>query len=539
MGCQTIPPSSLPHQSKLFLHYLEQFKNVAEFYAHPPEFEAVLRVAKDLKFPEERRNAVAEILKEQNARWGADADVKTNLQRMARGAVTIVSGQQVGLFSGPAYAIYKALTAVQVAAELTQQGIEAVPVFWMATEDHDFEEIRHATWFSDGQLHRFELPQGNTGGPVGEIPLGPEIAELSSKAAEQLHGPGSGALGDVLRKSYEPEETFGSAFAKLFTKLFAGRGLILLDPVDKRLHKIAAPLYVQALEQRDELNDKLQKRGKDLEKKGYAAQVKVTERSTLLFRMGEHSREVINANGHGNGGPFKSGTRSWNRDELAKLAQAEPEKFSPNALLRPVVQDYLLPTAAYIAGPAEIAYYAQAEVLYRKVLGRMPVILPRADFTLVDPKAARLLKQYQVSVEQVMEGPQKLRQRMESATLPKSVLREFDRNKTQIEKSLQKMAEKIAKLDPTLKGALELSSRKMRFQLEKLQRKTAQAMDRKNGFTAEHRRFLEAELFPNKTLQSRELCFLTFLTRWETGLDELQKLSGSKYLGKHHVVSIP
>ncbi|HXM99780.1 MAG TPA: bacillithiol biosynthesis cysteine-adding enzyme BshC [Candidatus Dormibacteraeota bacterium] len=539
MGCQTIPPSSLPHQTKLFLHYLEQFGGVADFYAHPPTFEAAVRVAEALEFPEERRSAIAEILKEQNAGWGAGPDVERNLDRLGRGAATVVSGQQVGLFSGPAYAVYKALTAVQVAEELTQHGIHAVPVFWMATEDHDLEEVRHATWFSEGQLHRFELPSGSTGGAVGEMPLGPEINELSRQAAELLHGPGGERLGNLLRKSYAPGETYGSAFAKLFTQLFAGRGLILLDPIDARLHKIAAPVYRQALEQRDELNDKLLERGKDLEKKGYAAQVKVTERSTLLFRMDKQSRQVINADNNGTGSRFKSGNTVWTRDELTKLIESEPEKFSPNALLRPVVQDYLLPTVACIAGPSEIAYYAQSEVVYRHVLGRMPVILPRADFTLVDPKAARVLKRYDLSVEQLWEGPQKLQQRMEGATVPKVLLREFERNQALIEKSLLKLTEKIEKLDPTLQGAIELSRKKMEFQLEKVKRKTGEAIDRKTGLIAEHRKFLEAELFPNKELQSRELCFLTFLSRWGTGLDELQKLSGSKYLGKHYVVSIP
>src|ERR1700737_2084136 len=167
MGCQTIPPSSLPHQTKLFIHYLEQFENVADFYAHPPTFEEAARVAEGLEFPQERRSAVVEILKEQNAGWGAGPDVRRNLDRLSRGAVAVVSGQQVGLFSGPAYAVYKALTAMQVAEELTHQGIDAVPVFWMATEDHDLEEVRHSTWFSEGQLHRFELPSGGIGGTGG------------------------------------------------------------------------------------------------------------------------------------------------------------------------------------------------------------------------------------------------------------------------------------------------------------------------------------------------------------------------------------
>lgn len=536
MGCQTIPHSSLPHQTKLFLHYLEQFENVADFYAHPPTLAGAVGVAKNLKFPAERRAAVSEILSAQNAGWGAGPDVQKNLERLKDGAVAVVSGQQVGLFSGPAYSVYKALTAVQIAQELTAQGIEAVPVFWMATEDHDLEEVRQTTWFSEGKLHHFALPAAaSAGGPVGELPLGPDINDLSSKAAALLQGAESERLGALLRACYTANETYGSAFAKFFTRVFAGRGLILLDPMDARLHRIAAPVYRQALEERDELNEKLLKRGKDLERNGYDAQVKVTSRSTLLFRMTEGLRQVITASGP----KFHSGDAAWDGQELARLVESEPEKFSPNALLRPVVQDYLLPTAAYIAGPSEIAYYAQSEVVYRHVLGRMPVILPRAGFTLVDPKAERLLKRYGLSVERVWEGPQKLRQRMEEATLPKTLLREFERNKTQIEKSLGKMAGHLEKLDPTLQGAVELSRKKMRFQLDKLKRKTGKALDRKSGLIAEHLEFLESELLPDKKLQSRGVGFVTFLSRWGMGgMDELQRRSASKCLGKHQIISI-
>ncbi|GAC1671064.1 MAG: bacillithiol biosynthesis cysteine-adding enzyme BshC [Candidatus Acidiferrum sp.] len=480
---------------------------------------------------------MAAILREQNAGWGGGTDVEKNLDRLANGAVAVVSGQQVGLFSGPAYAVYKALTAVQVAQELTASGTEAVPIFWMATEDHDRDEVRHTTWFSAGKLHSFVIPAASTaGGPVGKIALGPEVTELARSAATLLQGPEGERLGAMLRACYAPGETYGTAFAKLFTRLFTGRGLILLDPMDARFHRIAAPIYRQSLEDRDVLNDKLLKRGKDLERAGYAAQVKVMAQNTLLFRMAERSRQVVTASGS----TFASGDDSRSRVEWVKLAESEPGKFSPNALLRPVVQDYLLPTVAYIAGPSEIAYYAQSEVVYQHLLGRMPVILPRAGFTLVDPKAERLLKKYGLTVEQVWEGPQELRRRMETAALPDTLLREFEHNREQIEKSLEKLGEHLEKVEPTLRGAFESSSRKMAFQLEKLKRKAGAALDRKSGLLAEHEEFLQSALYPNKKLQSRELCFLPFLARCGmSGLDALQKHSSSEHLGKHQIVSIP
>jgi len=158
MGCVSIPFRRLPHQPKLFVRLIDDYSSVKQFYAHPPNMDAVKQVAASLDYPAERRREVAAILREQNAAFGASAATTSNLEKLERGAVAVVSGQQVGLFGGPAYAVYKALTAIRLAEELGEAGIPAVPIFWMATEDHDLDEVRHVTWFDSGKLVRFELP---------------------------------------------------------------------------------------------------------------------------------------------------------------------------------------------------------------------------------------------------------------------------------------------------------------------------------------------------------------------------------------------
>src|SRR6266571_4872700 len=291
MDCRSLAFRQLPHQPALFLAYLEKFEKVKSFYAHVPTVQAVRQSSRKLDYPEDRRVEVAAILGKQNATLGAGAETNANLQRFANGAVAVVSGQQVGLFGGPAYAIYKALTAIQIAEELTREGIAAVPVFWMATEDHDLEEVRHTSWFDSGKLIRFELPDGNvTGKPVGRIPLGDEGERLAREAADLLQKQGGELLAQYLVESYKAEESYGSAFGKLFARLFAQQGLILVDPLDTGLHKIAAPLYQHALAERDELNEKLLQREKDLDRAGFDAQVKVTSRSTSMFRLGDGAR---------------------------------------------------------------------------------------------------------------------------------------------------------------------------------------------------------------------------------------------------------
>lgn len=538
MDCRALTFRQLPHQPKLFLDYLDHFERVKAFYVHPPTMQALARASRKLSYPTERRAEVVRLLREQNAALGAGAETQSNLERLEKGAVAVVTGQQVGLFSGPAYAIYKALTAVQIAEELTRAGISAVPVFWMATEDHDLEEVRHATWFDQGKLIRFELPVapgGEVGRPVGGIALGPQIEPLAREAAELLSNQGSDLLAQFLTESYRSNETYGSAFGKLFTRLFAQQGLILMDPLDPGLHRIAAPLYQHALAERDVLNEQLLQRGKELDRAGFELQVKVTSRSTLLFYMGGGTRQVVTASAD----KFQAGEKSWTREDLVHLTHTEPEKFSPNALLRSVVQDYLLPTTAYVGGPAEISYFAQSEVVYMHLLGRMPVMLPRSGFTLVDAKAAKLLRKYNLTVEDVWAGSQTLRHKMEGASVPKGLAKSFERDQKQIQKVIARLGKQVAKLDPTLKDTVERAQKRIAFHIDKLRRKAGKSLDRKSGLISSHEQYLESLLYPHKTLQSRELCLLPFLARWGAGgLSELQKLSTGKKIGNHFILQL-
>ena len=533
MDCRALVPHQLPHTSKLFRDFVENFSKLQPFYEHKPDLQTAVRYARKLKFPSARRLQVADILRDQNLLYGGGPETQHNLDRLAEGAVAVVSGQQVGLFGGPAFSFYKALSAVQAAHELTQKGVPAVPVFWMATEDHDVDEVRHVSWFHEGELQNFVLPKpAEDAVPVGRIRLGKEIEALVIRAQPLL----GQTLGDLLHQTYTPVATYSSAFAALFARIFSEFGLILLDSLDERLHRVAAPVLRDALASRDELNDMLLSRGKELERAGYEVQVKVTSHSTLLFSLEEGKRRVITAAN----GQFTTGALTMPREDWLRRFEGAPEKFSPNALFRPVMQDFLLPTVAYFGGPAEIAYYAQSQVLYKKLLGRMPVLFPRADFTLVDPKAERILKKYRLQVEDVWSGSQTLRNRMYNSAIPKKLAREFDGNLRQIEKSVQKLHKAIAKVDPTIQGTIARAEKRIRFQIDKLRHKTGAALDRHEKLIARHEQFLDNLLYPQKGLQSRDLCFLPFLARWGSGgLHELQKLASPKKPGRHLVVSIP
>src|SRR5262245_4707077 len=313
MHCRALPVEALPHQPKLLCDYLQSYERVASFFQHKPDLESILGVARSLEYPAARRAEVTSILRQQNELLGAGAATFTNLARFEKGAVAVVSGQQVGLFSGPCYAVYKAIAAVRIAKDLTEQGVDAVPVFWMATEDHDLDEVRDTTLFHNGKLLKLELPRGTgNAAPVGRLTLGSEVDALRKAAAEVLGSDGGTELTAILNECYESQETYGSAFGKLFARLLKHAGLILLDPLDLRLHRLAEPLLSRAVEERDAIDEALLQRDRQLEQTGYAPQVKVTSRSTILFHISRDGRQVITDGD----GKFESGQRTWSKQEL-------------------------------------------------------------------------------------------------------------------------------------------------------------------------------------------------------------------------------
>jgi bacillithiol synthase len=285
MHCQCLRSSELPHTTRFYATFLDDFSRVAEFYAHPATLEGSLEAAREIELDPSVRQSVVDTLRDQNKRLGGGEATERNLERLARGACAVVTGQQVGLFTGPSYSFYKALTAIRLASELSAREVEAVPVFWLATEDHDLAEVNHCFWLTRRGIERFELPFSEkvAGRRVGEIALGEAIGSIAKAAAEALDGPAAEVIAKAIFDSYRPAETLGSSFGLVMARLFADRGIILLDPLDARLHRAAAGIYRQALRQSRVLADGLQARKKALEQMGYHPQVKTGERSTLLF----------------------------------------------------------------------------------------------------------------------------------------------------------------------------------------------------------------------------------------------------------------
>jgi bacillithiol biosynthesis cysteine-adding enzyme BshC len=505
---ECLPFSQIPHTTPLFSDFLSDHSKVQQFYPRSAYFKHWMKdEAVAIGYDRVRRERVSAILLRHNEAWGASAKTMENIRRLRAGAVTVVTGQQVGLFGGPLFSIFKALTAVKLAETATQSGIDCVPVFWLATEDHDLEEVSHvALPGPDGSLQTVATAtQGLPNAPVGSVRFGTEI-QFAVDGVGALLGESEAVAS--LRACYRPGEDFGTSFARLFTQWFAEWGVILLDASDPELHQIAAPIYRAALERSGEVEEALLARGRELETAGYHQQVKVTPSSSLLFALHESARTPI----HRRGVDFVIDKENVSAAELLNRLAAAPQDFSGNVLLRPVVQDYLLPTLAYTGGAAEVAYFAQAGVVYQALLGRITPVVPRFSATLIEAKPKIVLERYGLAFTDFFR-PEPVREQLAARALSKDLRLAFERAQASTSETLAAIREGLEGLDKTLVEAANNAESKMLHQLESLQARAARAELLQSEILDRKAAWLSNMLYPNKVLQEREIGGIYFLAR--------------------------
>ena len=500
-----IRQTELPHTTKLFADYIYHPDRVASFFPYSTnDPEAFSKAAAAIDFPADRRAALVAALRRQNG----DHPVLETLSRP--GTVAVVTGQQVGLFSGPAYTVYKALTAVHLARRLSARGIPAVPVFWLATEDHDFAEVNQA-WVFDAQHRPVEMGAEATPGPgqpVGTIVIGSAPWEQAAEAMRDL--PFAEEAVALARDAYQPGRTFGEAFAALVDALVGKFGLLRVDPMAPEMRALAAPLLREAVAAAPELTDALLERGKQLAAAGYHAQVHVEATTSLFFLLDQNQRLNLRRQGD----TYLAQGQRLSSAELRDQAQ----RLSPNALLRPVVQDYMLPTIAYVGGPAELAYLAQSQVLYQRLLGRQPIALHRAGFTLIDARSAERMQRFGLDLPAFFHGQDRLREQIAAKLVPPAVRSAVAEARQQTAATLARLSGELAGFDASLKDALATSRRKIEYQVAKIERKIGREALARDARAADQAASLYGLIYPNKHLQERLYAILPFIAKHGLGV---------------------
>jgi len=520
---ETLSFERIPHQTRLFLDYLRDPLALQRFYPAAVRFHHELqkRVPEVLATHQVDRNKVCAALMAMNKHWGAGEETLKNIELLREpDCVAVVSGQQAGLFTGPLYTIYKALSAVKLAGCLNQRNTKAVPVFWIAAEDHDFVEVEKAEFISrecwlasvevSGDLHR-------EGQPVGLVKLDDSISTVLDQLFESL--PNSEFAADVkllLKNAWQPGRGYVDSFATMMTSLLAKHGLIFLDPLDPDLKRLAAPLYSAAAQRAPEIATAIERRSRELEEAGYHAQVMATENSFPLFLHDANgSRHALTRT---EDGKYKAREidEEYTADELAQLALESPGRFSPNVTLRAVVQDYLLPTLAYYGGAAEIAYFAQTAEAYRVLQRPTTPILPRSSLTMIERHTGRTLERYGLGLADFFDGLDAVMKRVVEEHLGVDTASLFTKTELNVNEELDSLRRELETVDPTLATALDTGRKKINYQLEGLRTRFIRAqLSRDEAAQRQLQRAFD-QLYPNKALQERHINITSLLARHGT-----------------------
>jgi len=410
----------------------------------------------------------------------------------------------------------KALSVAKQTVCLREQGIKAVPVFWVASEDHDFAEVNHCRIVDqDGRLVKISMdncpaPQAQ---PVGHIHLCAEITGHIEQFLQSLPDTEfRNQISEILRKAYAPGTGFADAFSKVMARLLRPFGVILLDPLDPKLKALCADLYQQALAHSSDVVKAVVSQTENLTKAGYHAQVHVEPDAVPLFAIHKGRREALVRDG--NNFYLKHGRKPFGTvDEVVDRAAADPSAFSPNVTMRPVVQDTLLPTLAYIAGPSELAYFAQIKPIY-KMIGRIePRIIPRGGGTLIDHATGKTLKKYNLKLHDFFEGSEALFKKIVEEVTDRGTAETFDEVSTAISSELDRLRNALNSVDPTLAASLDNRRKKIEYHLSNLRGKFIRSRASQDEMA--HARILAAQsiLYPNKNLQEREINVFSFIAR--------------------------
>jgi bacillithiol synthase len=505
--------------SKLVRDYLGEAPSALQFFGGSPfrvdSFRIKLADIRDRFGRAERERAAA-------ALQPVSAAARARLERfVAEGGAMVTTGQQAGFLTGPLYTVYKALSAIVLARHLEEQlGVTVLPVFWAATEDHDWAEANHSYHLDPrGRIRRFELPERSDSRslPMSEIRLGEGVEKICDEVVQYVGV--EKYTGDFVRRIIEaysvPEETVGGAFVEAIRRLLGGWDLMIADAADPALKEASRAPIRMALTAAAEHEEALKARSSDLLDAGYGTQVAVLDRGVNLFLHGEMGRERL----YRRGADFRVRERVGvlEREAVLDLLERDPGRLSPNVLLRPVIESAVFPTLAYVGGPGEINYFAQVTGLFTAFGIRPPVIVPRFSGVVVDPTAERLLTKLRLQERDLEEPREELRDRLARREIPQEVGEALKEVRADWSSGFARLLERASAVDPTLLGALGGVRNRGLLEAARAEKKILRALKRRElvPFT-QLDRVLET-VRPMGQPQDRILGIISFLARHGEG----------------------
>jgi bacillithiol biosynthesis cysteine-adding enzyme BshC len=537
-----VPTKQLPRLPLLVDDYLTDFPKVREFFNGDfRELDAFRRQAERVRPRRIPREDLAAVLREQNKNYGCGSQTLDQIEKIVRDeACAVVTGQQVGLFSGPLYTIYKALTAVKLSEYLNRNCPGShVPIFWLASDDHDLAEIDHiALVDKENKIEeiRCRMPSFESKIPASNLILPPEINDGIQQLKDlTLDSEFKAEIIDDLSEAYRSGRSFAEAFARWMTRLFKSHGLIFIDASHPRLRELGSDVYYQEIAEESPSTHKAIATSQKLRQTGYGVQIPLHEGTLNIFYT-ERERRTI----QWKGGAFeiKGMAPMIKKEELLALAKEKPFLFSPNVLLRPIYQDALLPTVAYIGGPGEIAYFAQMKGVYEGFHLPMPVIYPRKSVTIVEKKIDHILKKYDLKIPDIWRDADGLFGKITKERIPGSLQESLSLVLGHVEQDMDSLKKEILAIEPTLGDSIDLAKGRMNQQLKFLEKKILQAAKKRNETTMRQLHKAVLNLYPHQQLQERVFNIVPYLIKYGYAfMDKLDKAVDIEEYG-HQILSM-
>ncbi|MCW9097163.1 MAG: bacillithiol biosynthesis cysteine-adding enzyme BshC, partial [Ignavibacteriaceae bacterium] len=455
--------------------------------------------------------------------------------------LAIVTGQQVGILGGPLYTFYKIITAIKLSRFLSERydDYNFVPVFWLEGDDHDFNEVRSIKIINEGNSlstigYKEQVEEDDSKQSVGFIKFDSSITDFFKNLSSGLKETEfKASLIEELKDFYLEGKTFKEAFRDLVFKYFDKYGLVIFDPQDSEVKRLLKPIFKKEITDFRLHTEKLVHLSATLEEL-YHAQVKV--KPVNLFLMvdeGRHSIEPVE-----NEYKLRRKRKSFTEEQILELLENEPEKFSPNVLLRPICQDFLLPTAFYIGGPSEISYFAQIKPLYEFYDIVPPIIYPRSSATILETPIAKIMEKHAVDLNEIFIDVENIKKKIINSVEESSIDEMFDGLTNHVETAFDELKEKLIDLDKTIADSSNRYRDKIFGSINELKSKAEKAQQKKYEVTLRQIDRAAINLFPNSNLQERELNFVYFVNKY--GEDFMKKIFDELQINKfeHQVIEL-
>ena len=529
-----------PWIRKLAADYAYDYGRVAEFFAGSPADPSAWRAAigRAQQHPRQR-DAIAAVLEAQQRRRGAPQAARDAAAQLRDPrSVAIVTGQQAALFGGPMFTLLKAITTVQLAAHVRDQfDVPAVPIFWIEGEDHDWDEVKKCGVLDAEQcLRHIEIgdPPGARQSAVAHVQLDESAsAAITALEAALPKTEFSTSLLDAIREAYQPGAGMADAFGRWLETTLGSRGLVLYDASDPASKPLAADLFARELERAGTTARIVTAAGERLQARGYHAQAIAHDDTVALFSL-NGGRNAIKRTNDG----FAVGDHIEKSERLIDQARQHPELFSPNVLLRPLVQDTIFPTACYVAGPNELGYLGQLKGVYEAFGVPMPLIQQRATATVVDANTMKFLSRHEFPFEALRAQDESALNELLESQLPVSVEASLQDAARALDDHIGRLAHEVAQVDSTLEGAARSTLTRMQDDLKKLHGKVIQAAKRKDDTLRRQYHHARGLAFPGGHPQEREIGFVSFLNKYGPSLVDRLSEEIPLDMGSHWVIQV-